>query len=159
VRPVQHLERARARRLAGLDVIERDDRLGRTHRGVQLGLSPDRGTDERGAGRSRDERSRLARRDEHRAGALQPVVAEHTRAVVDEEERVVELVGELQRRAGCEHHPLERELGAALGRDERLSRVRAARPGVFLVGSQHACHVREHRSRTTGDDRRSHSCH
>ena len=42
VRAVEHLERPRSGRLARLDVVERDDRLGRAHRGVQVGAGAER---------------------------------------------------------------------------------------------------------------------
>jgi phenylpyruvate tautomerase PptA (4-oxalocrotonate tautomerase family) len=59
---------------------------------------------------------------------------------VGEEERVVEGVGQVERRPGCETERVERELGAALRRDERVTLDSLVHDRVDVGGACHAAH-------------------
>ena len=109
----------RARRLAGLDVIERDDVLDGAHRRVQVGRRPEGRPHACDAVRGGTQRPSLARRHEHGRLPLEPVGFARAGALEDEDERVVQLVAEVERGAWLETQMVEGELRAALGRHER----------------------------------------
>src|SRR4029079_10071305 len=74
---------------------------------------------------------------EERAGAVELVVPDRARALVGEEQRVVEVVGYLGGRAGRDAHRVECQLVAALGGNQR-----AALPDSGdLVPAAHAGHA------------------
>ena len=110
MRSEQHLERPRSRRLARLDVVERDRRLRGAHRRVEVGRGADRRADARQALGAGLERGSGAGGDEAGASSVQRGTAERSAALVDEDEDVVELVGKVEGRPGVEPESVEREL-------------------------------------------------
>jgi len=122
-------------------VFERDDGLCGPHRGVQIGPGAERRAHEGCAVLACDDRPPLARRHEQRAGAAELILADAAGSPVHEKQRVVDVVEDRRLAAGAKPDRVERELGAALGRDERLAL------GVG-IGSHDAGHLREHRKST-----------
>ena len=123
VRPVKDLERPRAGRRARLDVLELDDGLDGPHRRVQVGRRTERGPDAREPVGAGEERAGQAGGHEAARSAAERCVVKRPRARVGEEERVVKLVAEVERRARLEAQRVERELRAA----RRTGRASVAR--------------------------------
>ncbi len=65
---------------------------------------------------------------------------------MDEEQRVVKLVPEVERRAGVEPESVERELRATLGRNEEAPLDSSLDERAHIFRSRDAAHVREHRN-------------
>ena len=140
VRPVQHLEGARTGRLAGLDVLERDHRLQAAHRRVEVGRGAERRPHASESLRSRIQRAGAPRGEEARRPAGECRIVESSRSRVGEDERVVKRVGEVERRPGLEAEGVERELGAALRRDERVTLDPLGDDRVAVGDACHAAH-------------------
>ena len=79
-----------------------------------------------------------ARADEAGSAPVQRGAAERPSALVDEDEDVVELVGEAEGRVRRESDRFEGELGALLGRDERVALDAAFGVGRDALGVGHA---------------------
>ena len=93
-----------------------------------------------------DERPRLPGREEAGGCAAERRVVEEARGSVDEQQRVVEVVPEVETCAGDEAQRVESELRPALRRDEQAPLDPSVDERAHPVRSRDPRHLREHRN-------------